>query len=93
MPSKKYNTSDYLQTPEEVALYLDAALEEDDPKLLLAALRDVVNSQGGMVMIAERTGLNRESLYKALSESGNPKLSTLFEIIKSLGLHLSVKAA
>jgi len=93
MPSKKYNTSDYLQTAEEVALYIDAALEEDDPKLLLAALRDVVNSQGGMAMIAERTGLNRESLYKALSESGNPKLSTLFEIIKSLGLHLSVKAA
>lgn len=93
MPSKKYNTSDYLQTPEEVALYIDAALEEDDPRLLLAALRDVVNSQGGMAMIAERTGLNRESLYKALSETGNPKLSTLFEIIKSLGLHLSVKAA
>ena len=93
MPSKKYDTSDYLQTPEEVALYIDAALEEDDPKLLLAALRDVVNSQGGMAMIAERTGLNRESLYKALSETGNPKLSTLFEVIKSLGLHLSVKAA
>ena len=93
MPSKKYNTGDYLQTAEEVAMYIDATLEEDDPKLLLAALRDVVNSQGGMAMIAARTGLNRESLYKALSESGNPKLSTLFEIIKSLGLHLSVKAA
>ena len=93
MPSKNYKTSDYLATPEDVAFYLDAALEEDDPKLLLAALRDVVDSQGGMAMIAERTGLNRESLYKALSETGNPKLSTLFEIIKSPGLHLSVRAA
>ena len=93
MPSKTYKTSDYLQTPEDVALYIDAALEEDDPKLLLAALRDVASSQGGMSMMATRTGLNRESLYKALSETGNPKLSTLFEIIKSLGLHLSVKAA
>lgn len=93
MPSKQYKTSDYLATAEDVAFYIDVALEEDDPKLLLAALRDVVDSQGGMAMIAERTGLNRESLYKALSETGNPKLSTLFEIIKSLGLHLSVKAA
>ena len=93
MPSKPYNTPDYLSTPEDVALYLDAALQEDDPKLLLAALRDIVNSQGGMTMMSARTGLNRESLYKSLSENGNPKLSTLFEIIKSLGLHLSVKAA
>ena len=93
MPSKAYKTSDYLQTPEDVALYIDAALEEDDPKLLLAALRDVTSSQGGMSMMTSRTGLNRESLYKALSETGNSKLSTLFEIIKSLGLHLSVKAA
>lgn len=93
MPSNKYNTSEYLQSAEEVALYIDAALAEDDPKLLLAALRDVVDSQGGMAMIAKRSGLNRESLYKALSETGNPKLTTLFEVIKSLGLHLSVKAA
>lgn len=93
MPSKTYQTHDYLQTPQEVAAYIDAALEEDDPKLLLAALRDVVDSQGGMAMMAAQTGLNRESLYKALSEAGNPKLSTLFEIIKALGLHLSVKAA
>lgn len=93
MPSKVYKAPDYLSTPEDVALYLDAALQEDDPKLLLAALRDIVNSQGGMTMMSARTGLNRESLYKSLSENGNPKLSTLFEIIKSLGLHLSVKVA
>jgi probable addiction module antidote protein len=93
MPSKSFKTPDYLATAEDVALYLDAALQEDDPKLLLEALRDIVRSQGGMTMMSERTGLNRESLYKSLSENGNPKLSTLFEIIKSLGLHLSVKAA
>jgi len=93
VPSKSFKVSDHLKTPEDVALYLDAALEQDDPKLLLEALRDIVDSQGGMTMMASRTGLNRESLYKTLSENGNPKLSTLFEIIKSLGLHLSVKAA
>lgn len=93
MPSKSFKVSDYLKTPKDVASYLDAALEQDDPKLLLEALRDIVDSQGGVAMMASRTGLNRESLYKTLSENGNPKLSTLFEIIKSLGLHLSVKAA
>ncbi len=93
MKTAKYNTSDYLETPEDVALYIEAALEEDDPKLLLAALRDVAESQGGMAMMAQRTGLGRESLYKSLSENGNPKLSTLFEVIKALGLHLSVKVA
>ena len=93
MTTTKYNSSDYLKTPEDVAAYIEAVLEEDDPKLLLAALRDVTESQGGMTMMAEKTGLGRESLYKSLSENGNPKLSTLFEVIKALGLHLSVKAA
>ena len=93
MKTVKYNTSDYLSTAEDVAVYIQAVLEEDDPKLLLAALRDVTESQGGITMMAKRTGLGRESLYKSLSENGNPKLSTLFEVIKALGLHLSVKAA
>ena len=93
MKTDKFKSSDYLKTPEDVALYIEAALGEDDPKLLLAALRDVTESQGGMAMMAQKTGLGRESLYKSLSENGNPKLSTLFEVIKALGLHLSVKAA
>ena len=93
MPSKLFKSSDYLETAEDVMTYLDAALEDDDPKFLLLALRDILDSQGGMTMMASRTGLNRESLYRTLSEEGNPKLSTLFEIIKSLGLHLSVRAA
>lgn len=93
MTTTKYNSGDYLKTPKDVAAYIEAVLEEDDPKLLLAALRDVTESQGGMTMMAEKTGLGRESLYKSLSANGNPKLSTLFEVIKALGLHLSVKAA
>ena len=93
MKTQKYDSSDYLKTSQDVALYIEAALEEDDPKVLLAALRDVTESQGGMAMMAKKTGLGRESLYKSLSENGNPKLSTLFEVIKALGLHLTVKAA
>ena len=91
--SAKYSTSDYLQSPEDVARYLEAALEEDDATLLLLALRNVVDSKGGMSMISQQTGLSRESLYRSLSENGNPKISTLFSIVKALGLHLSVKAA
>ena len=88
----KYNTSDYLSSPEEVAVYIESVLEEDDSALLLVALRNVTDSQGGMAMMAEHSGLSRESLYRTLSKNGNPKISTLMLIMKALGLHLSVKA-
>ena len=58
----KYNTGDYLNSPEEVAVYIESVLEEDDPALLLVALRNVADSQGGMAMMAEHSGLSRESL-------------------------------
>ena len=89
----QYNAGDYLNTPEEVAVYLETVLEEDDPALLLLALRNVAESQGGMAMMAENSGLSRESLYRTLSKNGNPKISTLMSIMKVLGLHLSVKVA
>ena len=89
----KYNTADYLKSPEEVAQYIETVLEEDDPALLLVALRNVAESQGGMAMMAKNSGLSRESLYRTLSENGNPKISTLIAIMKALGLHLSVRAA
>lgn len=88
-----YNTADYLKSPEEVAQYIETVLEEDDPALLLVALRNVAESQGGMAMMAKNSGLSRESLYRTLSENGNPKISTLIAIMKALGLHLSVRAA
>ena len=91
--SMTFDSADYLETPEDVAAYIDAILEEDDASLLLAALRKVTKSKGGMAMIARQTGLSRETLYRTLSENGNPKISTLISILKALGLHLSVKAA
>ena len=91
--SMTFDSSDYLETPEDVAAYIDAILEEDDASLLLAALRKVTKSKGGMAMMARQTGLSRETLYRTLSENGNPKISTLISILKALGLHLSVKAA
>lgn len=89
----KYDTSYYLATPQDVAAYIDSVLEEDDSALLLVALRNVAESQGGMAMMAKNSGLSRESLYRTLSKNGNPKVSTLIAIMKALGLHLSVKAA
>ena len=83
-----------LKDPKEAAAYLNAHLEEaeeeDAEELFLMALRDVAKAYG-MTEISERTELGRESLYKALSESGNPKLKTLWILFNAIGLRLMVK--
>ena len=79
----------YLESDEDTAAYLDAALEEDDPALLAAALGDVARAKG-MTVIARETGLGRESLYKALSSGGYPELATVQKVVRSLGLKLHV---
>jgi len=81
----------YLDSDEAIAAYLDAALEEDDPALLAAALGDVARAKG-MTFIARETGLGRESLYKALSPEGNPEFGTVQKVVRSLGLRLRVSA-
>ena len=81
----------YLDSDEAIAAYLDAALEEDDPALLAAALGDVARARG-MTQIARETGLGRESLYKALSSEGNPEFATVQKVVRSLGLKLHVSA-
>jgi probable addiction module antidote protein len=79
---------------EFAAQYLRAALEdEDDPKILLIALRRIAEARGGLARIAKAAGVERESLYRALSSRGNPRLSTLVAIIKAVGLRLTVEAA
>ncbi|MBU0500795.1 MAG: putative addiction module antidote protein [Gammaproteobacteria bacterium] len=88
--SAPYSPADYLQTPEDVANYLDAALEDGDERVLMMALRNVANAQGGVARVAEITGLNREALYRTLSENGNPRLNTLTSILHAMGLRLSV---
>ncbi|MDO9557726.1 MAG: putative addiction module antidote protein [Coriobacteriia bacterium] len=86
-----WDVTRYLETDEDVAAYLDAALEEDDPALLAAALGDVARARG-MTEIARETGLGRESLYKALSTDGNPEFGTVQKVVRSLGLKLHVSA-
>jgi probable addiction module antidote protein len=74
----------------EAAAYLNAALEDDDPKVFLLALRDVAEARG-MAAVARDARLNRENLYKILSREGNPQLSSLNALLHSLGLRLAVE--
>lgn len=79
--------------PEFAAEYLKAALEdEDEPRVLLIALRHLAEAQG-IAKVAKAAGVQRESLYRALSPRGNPRLSTLVAVTRAIGLKLTVKAA
>ncbi len=80
-----------LQDPEYVALYLNDALHEGSPEEFYVALRNVIRANQGMTQIATSTELARESLYKTLSESGNPQFSTVQKIISALGLQISIE--
>ena len=79
-----------LADPEDAAEYLNAALEESDPAAFLLALRDVTEVHGGLAKIADTAELNRENLYRMLSESGNPRISSLNAILQAIGLRLSI---
>ncbi|MHB8348580.1 MAG: addiction module antidote protein [Acidiferrobacterales bacterium] len=79
-----------LSDPEEAAEYLNAALEEGDPALFLLALKDVANVHGGIARIAQAAKLNRESLYRMLSENGNPTVNSLNALLHTLGLRLAI---
>jgi probable addiction module antidote protein len=80
-----------LKDPQEAAAYLDAALEDGDQEVFLLALRDVAEARGGVGELAQQTGLNRESLYRTLSEKGNPELASLDKLLHALGLRLAVE--
>jgi probable addiction module antidote protein len=87
-----WDAAEVLDTPETIAAYLEAALEENDPALLTHALGVAARAQG-MGKVADEAGVTREALYKALSAEGDPKLSTLLGVLKALGLRLDIKAA
>ena len=81
-----------LADAEFAAEYLNAASEDDDPASYLAALRKVVDARGGMAVVAEKTHLSRETLYRTLSTRGNPTIRTLNAVLKATGLKLGVSA-
>jgi len=89
---RKWDSAQHLKTEEDMAAYLEAALEEGDPALVAAALGDIARAKG-MTQVARDTGLGRESLYKALSASGNPEFATVMKVIAALGLKLHAAPA
>ena len=81
-----------LKTPEYAIAYLNAILDENDPDLLLLGLRDVARAYG-FTQIAESTGLNRESLYKALSKGRNPRIGTVMDVLSAIGCRVRAGAS
>lgn len=89
MGLKTFDPVDFLDTDEALVEYLNAALEERDPAFFAKAVGDVARAKG-MTAVAEASGLGRQSLYRALSSEGNPRLDTLFRVLETLDLRLAV---
>jgi len=88
----RFDAADYLDTEERQVAYITVALETGDADFVRDALGLVARARG-MGEIAKSAGLNRESLYKALGESGNPEFGTVMRIVRALGLTLSARPA
>ena len=87
-----------LSDPEEAAAYLNAMVEEvaednlsDAQTLILTALKNIIQAQGGMQALAEKTGLNRQGLYKILSANGNPRFTSLLDILEFAGISIEFR--
>ena len=92
LKAKRFDTSAFLDDDEVVAEYLTAALEDPDPDVFLTAIGQVAKARG-MGVIAEGAGLGRESLYKALTPGAKPRYDTVFKVLQSLGIKVSLTAA
>lgn len=89
--TRPWDAAEHLKTEEDMTDYLNAALEEGDPALIVAVLGDIARAKG-MSQIAREAGLGRESLYKSLSPTGNPEFATILRVVGALGLRLHVQA-
>ena len=89
--TRPWDPAEHLISKADIAAYLEAAMEDGDPALIAAALGDVARASG-MAKVARKSGLARESLYKALSPTGNPEFATVLKVMRALGLKLSVDA-
>jgi probable addiction module antidote protein len=83
----RFDAAEYLDSEAAIAEYLNAALEENDPDLLLAAIADVAKARG-IAKVAADAGLGRESLYKTLAPGSKPRLDTVFKLLQALGVRL-----
>ena len=87
--TKKWDAADYLKNADDIAAYLEAVIDDGDTKEIVQALGIVARS-AGMTDIAKKTGLGRESLYKALGPDGNPSFATVNNVLKALNLKIKV---
>jgi probable addiction module antidote protein len=92
--TRRYDVAEHLRTPEEMAAYLEAALEEagGDAAFIAKAIGDAARARG-MSRVARDAGLSRESLYKALSGERSPDFDTILKVLAALGLRLRAEAA
>ena len=88
--TQPYDAAQYLETEDDMAAYLQAALEDGNPALVVHALGNIARARG-MSQIARQTGLGRESLYKALSPEGNPEFATVLKVVQALGIELKAQ--
>lgn len=89
MEVSEFHVADYLDSEKAIAEFLTAALEENDPEFFQKALGEAAKARG-MAQVAERAGVGRESLYKSLSAEGNPRFSTVVDVLDALGFKLVV---
>jgi len=88
----KWDVTEFLDSEEAIMAYIEAAFEDGDPAIIKKALGEVARARG-MTAIAREAGVTREALYKALSEDGDPRLSTLMGVMKALGVKLNAVPA
>ncbi len=88
----RYDTADYLETKEDIRLYLEACQEDGDPALIAAALGDIARARN-ISKLAKDVGMTRAGLYKALSPDGNPSFATVTKVAKALGLKVTISPA
>lgn len=88
----KWDVTEFLDSEEKIFAYIEAAFEDGDPAIIKKSLGEVARARG-MTLIAKDAGVTRETLYKALTEDGDPRLSTLVGVMKAMGLKLSAVQA
>jgi len=85
--TKTFDVAEFLEDEQTIAEYLNMALEDPNPEMLLLAVRNIARARG-MTQLARDTGLGRESLYKALSEGAKPRYDTILKVVRALGVKL-----